>query len=101
MFGRSALMVFVSLTLLVAHSASAEIIAQWRLDGDVTDHIGNNDGTLFDGAEFVADAIRGTVLSVDGVGAHCRDSSLGRNRVHRRHDFIAHRMGPPRITSSN
>jgi len=70
MFGRSAFVVFVSLTLLVVNSASAEIVAQWRLDGDVTDHIGNNDGTLFDGARFMADAIRGTVLSVDGAGAH-------------------------------
>ena len=51
-------------------AASAALVAHWPLNGDVRDVVGSNDGALVGGAEFVRDADRGTVLSVDGVNGH-------------------------------
>ena len=60
---------------LIAITANAvditsNLLAYWPLDGDVEDSIGNHDGSLVGGAEFVTDGDRGEVLQVDGVNGH-------------------------------
>lgn len=48
-------------------------ISEWKLDSDATDTgPDHNDGTLVGGASFVNDAMRGAVLSCDGVAAAVR-----------------------------
>ncbi|MHC4325954.1 MAG: LamG-like jellyroll fold domain-containing protein [Planctomycetota bacterium] len=59
--------VVLSLTLLFANTASADLIAHWPLDGHYIDATGNgHDGTPLGDPEFVIDGMRGTVLEVDG-----------------------------------
>jgi hypothetical protein len=55
------------LTLLLANTASADLIAHWPLDGDYADATGNgHDGTPLDDPKFVVDAEKGLVMEVDG-----------------------------------
>jgi len=58
------------LVLFLSSSALADLIAYWPLDGDAMDRAGNHHGTLVGGANFISDASRGLVLSVDGVNGH-------------------------------
>lgn len=46
------------------------LVGYWPLDGDADDYVGDHDGVLMGGASFVKDAVRGTVLKVDGVDDH-------------------------------
>ncbi len=48
------------LALLLANTASAELIAYWPLDGNYVDATGNgHDGTPLDNPEFVIDSVKG------------------------------------------
>lgn len=57
-------------TVSIAADFTEGLIAYWPLDDDVTDNIGNHNGTLIGGASFVEDDERGQVLEVDGVDGH-------------------------------
>jgi len=69
LFGQ-AMLVILALSLAIGIASAAdlttELVAFWPMDGDAADTTGNgHDGTV-NGAQFVEDADRGTVLSVDG-----------------------------------
>ena len=53
-----------------AADITSDLLAYWPLDGDVEDSIGDHDGNLVGGAEFVTDDDRGEVFQVDGVSGH-------------------------------
>jgi hypothetical protein len=60
----------VSSTTVSIAELTKGLLGYWPLDGDAKDAIGGHGGALFNGASFVKDATRGTVLSVDGVDDH-------------------------------
>lgn len=49
---------------------TSDLLAYWPLDDNVEDSIGDHDGSLVGGAEFITDGDRGEVLQVDGVNGH-------------------------------
>ena len=53
-----------------AADITSDLLAYWPLDGNVEDSIGEHDGSIIGGAEFVIDDDRGEVLQVDGVSGH-------------------------------
>ena len=55
-----------SLIAVTANAAdiTSKLLAYWPLDDDVEDSVGDHDGDLVGGAEFVTDDDRGEVLQV-------------------------------------
>jgi len=69
LFGQAMLMV-MALSLAAGIAGAADLttglVAFWPMNGDAVDATGNGHDGVVNGAQFVNDADRGTVLSVDG-----------------------------------
>ena len=52
-------------------------ISYWRFDGDASDETGAHAGLIRGNASFVADPVRGTVLSLDGAGDYVEIGDIG------------------------
>ena len=60
--------VLVVMVCFAVGSASAALVSQYEFEGNANDSIGNNDGTLLNGASTTFDAGRGSqVLTLDGA----------------------------------
>jgi hypothetical protein len=80
MFYKQTLIGLICVVGLTAGMANAvEPVSQWEFNGNANDSVGNNNGTLMNGASIATDPVRGQVLSLDGNNDYVNcgnDSSL-------------------------
>jgi hypothetical protein len=66
MFTKHFVFTFILVTGLFCFAANAELVSQWKFNGNANDSWGNNNGTLMNGASIGIDPVHGQVLSLDG-----------------------------------
>ena len=74
------LMYLVCLVLVLMvwiNTTNAALVSQWEFNGNANDSVGDNDGTLKNGAYIGTDPVHGQVLALDGTNDYfnCGDDS--------------------------